>query len=112
MSYLNMCGSDYLLQENKMEAFLLPGINAENIEHFNPGVEIVHVIEKKINPLNRAEFNPGVESAPCNLPLSLQFLRGITMRNMCPQFYAVRRFSNMYIQGLSGHYARLKHQCL
>jgi hypothetical protein len=85
-----MCGSDYLLQENKMEAFLLPGINAENIEH----------------------FNPGVESAPCNRPLSLQFLRGITMRNMCPHFYAVRGFSNMYIQGLSGHYARLKHQCL
>jgi hypothetical protein len=25
-----MCGSDYLLQENTMEAFLLPGINAEN----------------------------------------------------------------------------------
>ena len=58
-----------------MEAFLLPGINAENVEHFNP-VEIVHVIAKKLNPVNRAEFNPGVESAPCNRPLSLQFLRG------------------------------------
>jgi hypothetical protein len=45
-----MCGSDYLLQENKMEAILLPGINAENIEHFNPGVEIVHVIGKKNQP--------------------------------------------------------------
>ena len=50
MSHSNMCGSDYLLQKNKMEAFLLPGINAENIEHFNPGVEIVHVIEKKNQP--------------------------------------------------------------
>jgi hypothetical protein len=46
-----MCGSDYLLQENKMEAFLLPGINAENIEHFNSRVEIVHVIEKKNSTL-------------------------------------------------------------
>ena len=26
------------------------------------------------------------------------------MRNMCPHFYVVRGFSNMYIQGLSGHY--------
>jgi hypothetical protein len=59
-----------------MEAFLLPGINAENVEHFNPVVEIVHVIAKKFNPVNRAEFNPRVESAPCNRPLSLQFLRG------------------------------------
>jgi hypothetical protein len=48
-----------------MEAFLLPGINAENIKHFNPGVDIVHVIEKKkFNPVNRAQFNPGVESSP------------------------------------------------
>ena len=50
MSYSNMCGSDYLLQENKMEAFLLQGINAKNVEHFNPGVDIVHVIEKKNQP--------------------------------------------------------------
>ena len=103
-----MCGSDYiLLQENTMKAFLLPGINAENIEHFNH-LKSSMVIEKKIsNPVNfnRAEFNPGVESAPCNRPLSLQFLRGITMGNMCPHFYVVRGFSNMYIlQGLSGHY--------
>jgi hypothetical protein len=35
MSYSNMCGSDYLLQENTVEAFLLPGIDAENKEHFN-----------------------------------------------------------------------------
>ena len=26
------------------------------------------------------------------------------MGNMCPHFYVVRGFSNMYIQGLSGHY--------
>ena len=34
MSYSSMRGSDYLLQENKIEAmepFLLPGINAENV---------------------------------------------------------------------------------
>jgi hypothetical protein len=30
-----------------MEAFLLPGISAENIEHFNSRFEIVHVIAKK-----------------------------------------------------------------
>jgi hypothetical protein len=36
------------------------------ILHFNPGVEIVHVIAKHFNPVSRAEFNPGVESAPCN----------------------------------------------
>jgi hypothetical protein len=41
-----MCGSDYLLQENTMEAFLLPGINAENIEHFNH-LKSSMVIEKK-----------------------------------------------------------------
>jgi hypothetical protein len=50
LSYSNMCGSDYLLQENKMEAFLLQGINAKNVEHFNPGVDIFHVIRKKIKP--------------------------------------------------------------
>jgi hypothetical protein len=55
-----------------MEAFLFPGNNAKNVEHFNPGVDIVHVIGKKFNPVNRAEFNPGVESAPCNRPLSLR----------------------------------------
>jgi hypothetical protein len=32
--------------------------------------EIVHVIAKNFNPVNRAEFNPGVENAPCNRPLS------------------------------------------
>jgi hypothetical protein len=37
-SHSNMCGSDYLLQENKMEAFLLLGINAENVEHFMEGL--------------------------------------------------------------------------
>jgi hypothetical protein len=36
---------------------------------FQPGVEIVHVIAKHFNPVNRAEFNPGVESCPCNRPL-------------------------------------------
>jgi hypothetical protein len=36
---------------------------------FQPGDEIVHVIAKKFNPVNRAEFNPGVENAPCNRPL-------------------------------------------
>jgi hypothetical protein len=28
--------------------------------HFNPRVEIVHVIAKNFNPVNRAEFNPRV----------------------------------------------------
>jgi hypothetical protein len=93
LSYSNMCGSDYLLQENKMEAFLLPEINAENIEHFNPGVEIVHVIAKKNSTrLTELSSTPGCKSALCNRPLSLQFLRGITMRNMCPHFYVVREF--------------------
>ena len=40
-----------------------------NVQHFNPRVEIVHVIAKNFNPVNRAEFNPRVESAPCNQPL-------------------------------------------
>jgi hypothetical protein len=31
MTYLSMRGSDYLLQENKMKAFLLPGIDAQNL---------------------------------------------------------------------------------
>jgi hypothetical protein len=31
MSYSSMRGSDYLLQENKTNAFLLPGIDAENL---------------------------------------------------------------------------------
>ena len=30
---------------------------------FQPGDEIVHVIAKNFNPVNRAEFNPGVENA-------------------------------------------------
>jgi hypothetical protein len=88
-----MCGSDYLLQENKMEAFLLPEINAENMEHFNPGVEIVHVIAKKNSTrLTELSSTPGFKNAPSNRPLSLQFLRGITMRNMCPHFYVVGEF--------------------
>ena len=36
---------------------------------FQPGDEIVRVIAKNFNPVNRAEFNPGVENAPCNRPL-------------------------------------------
>jgi hypothetical protein len=57
-----MCGSDYLLQEYKMEAFLLPGINAENIKHFNPGVDIVHVIEKKNSTrLTELSSTPGLK---------------------------------------------------
>jgi hypothetical protein len=31
MTYSSMHGSDYLLQENKMKAFLLQGIDAENV---------------------------------------------------------------------------------
>ena len=31
MTYSSMRGSDYLLQENKMKTFLLPGIDAENV---------------------------------------------------------------------------------
>ena len=57
-----MCGSDYLLQENKMEAFLFPGINAENIEHLNHGVEIVHVIAKKNSTrLTELSSTPGLK---------------------------------------------------
>ena len=74
-----MCGSDYLLQ------VFTSGNQCRERIAFQPGVEIVHVIKTKFNPVNRAKFNTGVESAPCNRPLSLQFLRGITMRNMCPQ---------------------------
>jgi hypothetical protein len=32
-----------------------------NVQHFNPRVEIVHVIAKNVNPVNRAEFNPGLK---------------------------------------------------
>ena len=35
-----------------------------NVQHFNPRVEIVHVIANNFEPVNRAEFNPRVESAP------------------------------------------------
>ena len=58
-----MCGSDYLLQENKMEAFLLQGINAKNVEHFNPGVDMGHVIEKKNQPTRLTELSstPGLK---------------------------------------------------
>jgi hypothetical protein len=35
-------------------------------------VEIVHIIAKDFNPVNRAEFNPGVESSPCNRPLRVR----------------------------------------
>jgi hypothetical protein len=31
MSYSSIRGRDYLLQENKMKTFLLPGFDAENI---------------------------------------------------------------------------------
>jgi hypothetical protein len=31
MSYSTIRGSDYFLEENKMNAFLLPGFDAENI---------------------------------------------------------------------------------
>jgi hypothetical protein len=37
-----------------------------NVQHLNPKVEIVHVISKNFNPVDRAEFNPRVESTPCN----------------------------------------------
>jgi hypothetical protein len=42
---------------------------------FQPGDEIVHVIAKNFNPVNRAEFNPGVENAPCNRPLRTEIIR-------------------------------------
>ena len=70
-----MRGSDYLLQENKIKAFYfresMP--RTYSIERFNPRVEIVHVITKNFNPVNRAELNPGVENAPCNRPLRKPF---------------------------------------
>jgi hypothetical protein len=71
MTYSRMRGSDYLLQENKTKAFFTSGNRCREriVQRFNPGVEIVHVIAKKFNPVNRAEFNPGVESSPCNRPL-------------------------------------------
>jgi hypothetical protein len=51
---------------------------------FQPG-GLNRPCNRKQNSTRRADFNPVVESAPCNRPLSLQFLRGITMRNMCLQ---------------------------
>ena len=65
MSCSSMYSSDYLLHENNIEAiygdaFLLPKINAGRVQHFNPGVEIVHVIAKNVNRVNRTEFTPGV----------------------------------------------------
>jgi hypothetical protein len=87
--------------------FFTSGNQCREHRAFQP-FEIVHVIGKKFNLVNfnraEPESNPGVESAPCNRSQSLQFLRGITMGNMCPHFYVVRGFSNMYIQGLSGHH--------
>jgi hypothetical protein len=67
-----MRGSDYLLQENKIKAFFTSANRCREriAQRFNPGVEIVHVIAKNFNRVNRAEFNPGVENAPCNRPLS------------------------------------------
>jgi hypothetical protein len=45
---------------------------------FQPGYEIVHVIAKNFNPVNRAEFNPEVENAPCNRPLSAELFESIS----------------------------------
>ena len=75
MTYSRMRGSDYLLHENKMKAFFTSGNRCREriVQRFNPGVEIVHVIAKNFNPVNRAEFNPGVESSPCNRPLNISF---------------------------------------
>ena len=64
MSYSNMRGSDYLLQENKIKAFFTSANRCrERIVRitFQPGDEIVRVIAKNFNPVNRAEFNPGVD---------------------------------------------------
>ena len=67
-----MRGIDYLLKENKIKTFFTSANRCREriVQRFNPGVEIVHVIAKKFNPVNRAEFNPEVESSPCNRPLS------------------------------------------
>jgi hypothetical protein len=40
--------------------FLLPEINAWTRTAFQSQVEIVHVIAKNFNLVNRTEFNPGV----------------------------------------------------
>jgi hypothetical protein len=47
---------------------------------FQPGDEIVHVIAKNFNPVNRAEFNPGVENAPCNRPLITYTYKIVTIK--------------------------------
>jgi hypothetical protein len=63
-------------KKTKRMLFLLPGIDAENLYYSvstpETGVEIVHVIAKNFNPVNRTEFNPGVESSPCNRPLKVK----------------------------------------
>ena len=52
-----MRGSDYLLQENKIKAFFYfrESMPRTYSITFQPGDEIVHVIAKNFNPVNRAE---------------------------------------------------------
>ena len=91
MSYSSMRGSDYLLQENKIKAFYFrESIRERIVQRFNPGVEIVHVIAKKFNPVSRAEFNPGVENAPCNRSLNSQSQMRLTA--LYVQIYQISTF--------------------
>ena len=70
MSYSSMCGSTIYYKKTTWRLrncfFYFCKSMPENVQHFNPRVEIVHVIAKNFNSVNRAEFNPRVESAPCN----------------------------------------------
>jgi hypothetical protein len=74
---------------------------------FNPGVEIVHVIAKNFNPVNRAEFNPGVESSPCNRPLkiatSLSAIGSFFYGHQC-RYSASNRLLGMQIMQLPEKY--------
>jgi hypothetical protein len=63
MTYSSIRGSDYLLQENKIKAFFTSANRCREriVYRFNPGVEIVHVIAKNFNPVNRLSSTPGLK---------------------------------------------------
>jgi hypothetical protein len=73
MSYSSMRAWQWLFISRKQNFFTSGNRCRELILYrFNPGVEIVHVIAKNFNPVNRTEFNPRVESFPCNRPLKVK----------------------------------------
>jgi hypothetical protein len=61
-----MRGSDYLLQENKIAFYFRESMPRTYSITFQPGDEIVRVIAKNFNPVNRAEFNPDQWCKPCS----------------------------------------------